>query len=555
MLRSIRWRLVVSFTLLTLLTVGAIGVMAYTLVEQRLARQEQEYLRANAEAIARQAQRLMSPVADTRALQQLVRTASFLSNVQVRVLDAQRRTMADSGLPLAVEEVTWYLPSQPSTMTAAAPVVVFSVAEAPAGWPVEAFATGISPAPVDADIMVVQRTTSLFGDRLFFPTTKDGEAMASVTVRPSEVISSQSIESNGDLAVYAEPMVQRSSETVVAPIEQGGHVIGFVELSNGPDLRLESLATLRNALNSAGIAAGLLALALGFVASRGLTAPLATLTTAAQRMRSGDLSARAPVRGNTEISALARQFNAMAADLEQSFADLAAERDALRRFVADASHELRTPITALRTFNELLLDSDADEATRREFLVESATLIDRLEWITGHLLGLSRLDAGLTTLEMAEHDLGEVLAAAAAPFASKARTRDITMEIKLPEPPLQVSCDRRRLELALANLLDNALKYTAARGSVVLGAELEPDHIHIWVQDTGAGIPADALPHVFERFYHGSGEAAGSGLGLAIVQSIVRAHKGQVTASSVLGLGSRFDILLPVAAAEHLTGH
>jgi signal transduction histidine kinase len=270
-------------------------------------------------------------------------------------------------------------------------------------------------------------------------------------------------------------------------------------------------------------------------------------------MGEGDLSVRADVahrgRHGTEITELGTQFNQMADNLQTSFAQLAAERDALRRFMADASHELRTPITALKNFNALLLSgADDDPEIREEFLRESQSQIERLAWITSHLLDLSRRDAGLVPPEIADHDLREVVRAAVAPFEPLAAEHAVTLETRFPNRVVSVRCDRAQLEMALTNLLDNALKSTAAEDSVSVSVADADAGPMITVADTGVGIQPEDLPHVFERFYRGSRQGApyeGVGLGLAIVKSIVDAHGGTVAIDSTPGEGTRVTITLP----------
>jgi two-component system phosphate regulon sensor histidine kinase PhoR len=236
----------------------------------------------------------------------------------------------------------------------------------------------------------------------------------------------------------------------------------------------------------------------------------------------------------------------------------------LRRFITDASHELRTPITALKNFNALLLEpSLSDPETRREFLTENQVQIERLEWITSNLLDLSRLDSRLIPLDIEEHDLREIVKTVVGMFRKTAEEKEIKLSLKVPDYEVLYPCDRFRLEIALSNLVENALKYTQKGGEVEIGIHdqdaLLPDRedlfddqggVQIWVRDNGVGILAEDLPHIFERFYRGnvsdeSGQSeAGSGLGLAIVKSIVEAHNGRVDVESTPGDGTIFRIKL-----------
>lgn len=343
-----------------------------------------------------------------------------------------------------------------------------------------------------------------------------------------------------------QPQSLQPINVVTAPIVTGGMVVGFVELGRVDALVNEPLGALRDALAVAAGASALLAIAAGLVMSRTLTAPIQNLAQAAAAMSSGDLTARAPVVGRDELASLARQFNQMADALHHSFVELAAERDTLRRFVADASHELRTPITALRTFNELLQGpAQTDHSAQQEFLAESQTQITRLEWITRNLLDLSRWDAGMATLARSEMNLGDLLIETVAPFRALAQELEIELTVLLPEKPILATVDGPRLGLAMANLLDNALKFTPSGGKVELGICQEAQAIKIWVADTGMGIAGEELPHIFARFYRSPrATQAGSGLGLAIVERILRAHHATVTVESNEGVGSRFTLTL-----------
>jgi signal transduction histidine kinase len=349
-----------------------------------------------------------------------------------------------------------------------------------------------------------------------------------------------------------------SRRVITVPVGAANAPLGYVEFSAGPSFAAESLATTRQALILAALGATALAILVGLFVSRSLTAPLRNLTAATDAMSAGNLTIRASVQSQDEIGRLAGQFNHMASRLEASFAELAAERDALRRFIADASHEFRTPITALKNFNELLQGAAAaDPAAREEFLLESEQQLQRLDWITQNLLNLSRFDAGLIKLNLTPCDVGTLLTAVESAFKAAAEKKEVALTLNPPHPPLTLSGDQPHLESALCNLLDNAIRFTPVGGRIELGATLiieqtKSNLIRLWVKDTGPGIHSDDLPHLFKRFYRGrfsnqtSSQLKGSGLGLAIVQSIVQLHQGQVHASNNDAGGSCFAIDLPL---------
>jgi signal transduction histidine kinase len=144
-----------------------------------------------------------------------------------------------------------------------------------------------------------------------------------------------------------------------------------------------------------------------------------------------------------------------------------------------------------------------------------------------------------------------VLAAAAAPFRTLAGEQGVTLSVQTPEEPVMLTCDRHRLEMAIGNLVDNALKFTSAGGEVRVSLRTEAERVAVCVRDTGAGIPPEDLPHIFERFYRGRGNAVpGSGLGLAIVKSIAEAHGGTVRVQSEVGKGTEVTLVLRRASGE-----
>ncbi|MFN4294458.1 MAG: sensor histidine kinase [Thermoflexales bacterium] len=537
---SIRRRLVLSYALLAVLTVSVVGALALGLIRSNLAQRETELLTMNARAIARQAARSIQPVSDLYRLQQLADMAAFLGNVQVRILDAGGNLLVDSGPRGAADRLMWIAPpSRPEFIGAGGPPpwIIAGLFSRRMTYPeFEARllqALGLSEASPNAPIMVVERLPGPYGDQFVFSELrKQADSPPTQPAAPAL-----------DDAMRAQVRV---------PVELGSAIIGYVELSSASALNTATLQTAQRAFMLAALGATLLAVLAGLWVSRGLSAPLLDLTAAAARMAQGDLSARAPTRAKgrprDEIEQLAGRFNDMAAKLESSFQALSAERDALRRFIADASHELRTPITALKMANELLQGPAGDDPTiRAEFLTQNATQLARLEWITRNLLDLSRLDAGIAQLELAEHDVAELLASAARPFAQAAEQKGIRLVVH--PTPLVVRCDRARIEIALSNLIENALKFTPAGGRVEVCAEVAGSHARLLVRDTGIGVAPEDRPHVFERFYRGKNHRAeGSGLGLAIVKSIAQAHGGAAFVESAPSGGSTFGIALPMNA-------
>jgi signal transduction histidine kinase len=199
----------------------------------------------------------------------------------------------------------------------------------------------------------------------------------------------------------------------------------------------------------------------------------------------------------------------------------------------------------------LLGKAGEDPGTLEEFLTESKTQLERLEWITVNLLSLSRLDAGLTTLNKETLNVSEFIESVIVPFKIQAQSEGKNLIINSPEPHLRIIGDRKLLELALSNLLDNALKFTSSGDEVEVGADKDESQIQLWVRDTGPGIPPNELQLIFERFYRGrNAKIEGSGLGLAMVKSVVIAHGGEVQVISEPEMGSEFRIIFPVETNE-----
>jgi signal transduction histidine kinase len=327
-----------------------------------------------------------------------------------------------------------------------------------------------------------------------------------------------------------------------------------VSLSAPYTTRASTIADVASFLVVATVAAMLAAIVASYFLARRFTTPLRRLTIAARALADGNLSMRVPAAreatGAAEITELSRQFNAMADQVEETMEVIRRDRDASREFLADVSHELRTPLAALRTFNELLRETaGADEAARTEFLEASAQQIERLDWLAQNLLELSKLESGLVRLDLRPDDIRATVEWSVEQAQVSAQRRGVALSMVLPDTAVVTRHDPQRLGQVLINLIGNALKFTPRGGSVRVTLAPQGKGARIQVSDTGVGIDASELPHIFERFYRGSrvneARGSGSGLGLAIVRSIVDMHGGRVLVESRVGVGSTFTVTLP----------
>jgi len=283
---------------------------------------------------------------------------------------------------------------------------------------------------------------------------------------------------------------------------------------------------------------------------------LRALEEAAHKLGAGDLSARAPDRGGDEIAAVASAFNAMADDLAAR-ADALAASDRLRRqLLADVSHELTTPVTAMRGYLETLTMPDVplDDATRARYLAIVGDETQRLERLLGDLLDLARLEGGGGTLRFDAIPVAQLFDRVVARHERAGADASVTMRVSIDQGAETVRGDRDRLEQALQNLAANAIRYAPQGTSVRLASTPAAGGVALSVEDQGAGIAADQQPHVFDRFYktdpsRAFDTAGGSGLGLSIVKAIVERHGGTISVSSRPGR-TVFEMVLPREARQ-----
>jgi signal transduction histidine kinase len=282
-----------------------------------------------------------------------------------------------------------------------------------------------------------------------------------------------------------------------------------------------------------------------------VTARIQQIGRAAGRVAEGNLDTRLAVCGRDEMAMLARSFNEMVAQL-QAAEQKQQELDTLRRdLVAWAGHDLRTPLTSIRVIVEALADGLVnDEETRARYLRTAQGEIQSLSRLIDDLFEMAQYDAGGLRLEREPGSIADLISDALESFGELARRQSITLEGRVDPGIGTISMDARRVARVIANLLNNALRYTPAGGSVTIQAEVEANGgVRVEVADSGAGIPAQDAPYIFQRFYRGeksrSRASGGAGLGLAIAKGIVEAHGGQIGFSARPGGGTCFYFTLP----------
>jgi signal transduction histidine kinase len=493
--RTFQGRLSLAFVMVFVLAVGTVSILTVLVLDNALRQQEETNLVARANAVAA----VVRVKAETTAAQ-----------------DAANVTVVSAG-------------DQLNTYVRSAFSVPFTLTD---------YANKIAQADLRLRFGAGSETPTGIA---FYPADEPSTFSASLTVEPGRGQARDSV-SYTEVFQFADPV--------------GVQPTWYLEVSlSAPyTTRSSTIASVAGFLIVTTTVALLLAIVVSAFLARRFTKPLRRLTDAARALAEGDLARRVPAEraltGGLEITELSHQFNAMADQVEETMEVIRRDRDISREFLADVSHELRTPLAALRTFNELLREKAGnDPAARVEFLEASAQQIERLDWLAQNLLELSKLDSGLVRLDLRPDDLRATILSAVEQAQVSAVRRGIDLTTELPDTPLVTRHDPQRLGQVLINLIGNALKFTPRGGSVRVTLVPHLRGARIQVSDTGVGIGANELPHVFERFYRGSraneARGSGSGLGLAIVRSIVEMHSGRVMVESRVGSGTTFTVTLP----------
>lgn len=296
--------------------------------------------------------------------------------------------------------------------------------------------------------------------------------------------------------------------------------------------------------------AGGIAMSVGYFLSAALTDRIVSLAHAAREIANGQLAARVPVNGSDEMASLGRTFNEMAEQLQDTDRKQQ-ELDTLRRnLIAWAGHDLRTPLASIRAIVEALADGMVqDPETTERYLQTAQREIRALSVLIDDLFELAQIEAGGLRLEMGSNSLSDLISDTIESFSALSVQQGVTLQGSVSPGVDPARFDAKEIGRVLSNLVGNALRYTPEGGRIELGATVHADAVRVEVQDTGQGIKAEDLPHVFERFYRGeksrSRATGGAGLGLAIAKGIVEAHGGSMGVESLPGNGTRFFFTLP----------
>jgi signal transduction histidine kinase len=335
-----------------------------------------------------------------------------------------------------------------------------------------------------------------------------------------------------------------------------GKRVGMVAVPLGPPPLVVGMRELAPTLTSVAIVLlSVGAAIMALVIFRPTHLRLRSLEAAARALGDGRTDVRADESGGDEVSALSATFNTMAADLHVRAAAVAESDRARRQLLADVSHELMTPLTAIRGYVETLgmPELTLDDDTRRRYLDIAHQETHKLEAIIGDLLDLARLEGGGDTLEHEEVLVDDLFRRVADRHRPTLCERRIALTTTAAGGTPLIWGDPDRLEQAVQNVAANAIRHTPNGGTVMLRAEPAGERVRISVTDTGPGIPPEHLPHIFDRFYKadaaraGTPVPSGSGLGLSIVRAIVVRHGGEIHAANAAGGGATFTMLLPAA--------
>lgn len=349
---------------------------------------------------------------------------------------------------------------------------------------------------------------------------------------------------------YYHPYYKENMLIVAVPLQRSDGSINGTVMINAPLAEFDSfLHHIYAYLGYAGLAVILFAMVLAAYLARGIVRPLKAMQETAAAMAHGDYERRVTVAARDEVGDLGHSLNSLAQDLGEYVRQMEMTDKMRRDFVANVSHELRTPLTILHGYNQALQDGTiTDPAQVKKYHRVMGDEILRLEKLIADLLDLSQLQADGILLELEDVSLGEVVNNVSTLLKQKSEEKGVTLAVHIDPAVPPIGGDGDRLTQLVLILMDNALKFTPAGGQITTRLAVEDQAVVLTIADTGAGIAAEDLPYIWERFYKAdkSRASGGTGLGLAIARQIIELHGASVDVDSACGEGTTFTIRFPV---------
>lgn len=488
---SIRMRLPISYALIALLTTVVLGGILLLSLQNFYKLQERTYLENSAHLMSPGIAKVLESQESAQGLQSYIHSLSFLIQARIRLLDPAENVLADSG-SLQTQSFIY---------------------------------TNLTPQGMGAEVLHEGRT-----DRYLFnlainviDETLVGDEVGENPVFLSQLPTENTLFGFG-LGKSETQSPQHTDQVIRLPVlNSTNQTLGTIEVSEGLAFGGAIIENVARAWMVAGAVAVLVAGMAGWGVSRRLVVPLTDLIDTTHQMAAGDLSARVEIETRDELNTLGQSFNTMAEQVEDTVTTL-------RRFVADAAHELHTPITTLGVNLELAIEEDEHLP---KYLANAQAQTTRMQTLVDNLLDLSRIEAG--NLQPSEISLSKLVEQIEEKYAQKAEAKGVKLKLELDcLQEEEISGDINQLRRAVDNLVDNAIKFTPRGGNAVLRLEEHEGFSRLVIHDTGIGIPPEDMPNIFQRFHRGRNAAAypGSGLGLAIVKAILDQHRAVIDIAS-----------------------
>jgi signal transduction histidine kinase len=481
MKKSIRKRLTIMLATVAFLVATLIGGIMYSTLYKYYSAQENQFLKSNAVIIEENLKNSQFENEITDSTEIMLTLLSIISNTQIKLYNTENVQLFDSGTPQNFSST--FLEGDSST-------IIFS-----------------------DNFLLAQNT----GTELMSSGWIESTDQVIPFEEDHQIISSLNFPI--DISSTEQNTIQRSSKTINYPLhDNNNQLIGFLELSNPPAYGRTIMRSIIRGWAIAAIASLLVTSISGFWISKRFSKPIEELTQTTNQMAQGNLSIRTTIEQQDEVGDLAQAFNSMADNIEKNI-------KILKRFVADAAHELNTPLTALRANLEL------ERNQENKIVIKQ---VDCMVSLTKALLDLSKLEVNEQKTQKENTDLTQILSAISETYATKAEAKDITYLLTIENQPIIFYCNTEEITTLFSNFIDNAIKFTPSYGTVKVSLKQTDYQIIFIVQDNGIGIPPEDIPQLFSRFHRGKNSASfnGSGLGLAIAKTIADLYDAHIQVSS-----------------------